>query len=54
MTAKRAATVIACDFMGDFGLVAFMAGKFCPGDYVHVQIAASLLQKRLFGQITRL
>jgi hypothetical protein len=27
-----------------------MAGKFCPDDYIHVQIAASLLPKRLFGE----
>jgi hypothetical protein len=27
-----------------------MAGKYCPGDYVYVQIAASLLPKRLFGE----
>src|ERR1035437_6550730 len=42
MTAKRAASVSACDLMGEFGLTAFMAGKFCPDDYVHVQLAASL------------
>jgi hypothetical protein len=50
MTAKRAASVSACDLMGEFGLVAFMAGKYCPGDYVRVQIAASLRPKRLFGE----
>jgi len=31
----------ACD-LGEFCLVAFMAGKYCPGDYIHVQRAASL------------
>jgi hypothetical protein len=41
---------MACDLMGEFGLVAFMAGKFCTGDYVHVQITNSLLQKCLFGE----
>jgi hypothetical protein len=50
MTAKRAASVSACDLMGEFCLVAFMAGKYCPGDYVYVQLAASLLPKRLFGE----
>jgi hypothetical protein len=49
MTAKRAASVSACD-LGEFGLAAFMAGKYCPGDYVHIQLAASLLPKRLFGE----
>jgi len=49
MTDKRAASVSACD-LGEFGLAAFMAGKYCPGDYVHVQLAASLLPKRLFGE----
>jgi hypothetical protein len=38
--------------MGEFGLVAFMAGQFCTGDYVHVQITNSLLQKCLFGETT--
>ena len=41
MTAKRAASVSACD-LGEFCLVAFMAGKYYPGDYVHVQLEASL------------
>ena len=50
MTAKRAAIVSACDLMGEFGLAAFMAGKFCPDDYIHVQLAASLLPKRLFDE----
>jgi hypothetical protein len=53
MTAKRAATVVAGDLMEEFGLAAFMAGKYCSGDYVHLQIAALLLQKRLFGETTR-
>jgi len=31
-----------------------MAGKFGPDVCIHIQIAASLLQKHLFGETTRL
>jgi hypothetical protein len=55
MTAKRTASLSAGDLKGEFGLAAFMGGKFCPDDCIHPPIAASLLPKRLFvfGEPTR-